>query len=96
MDRLVDTIPPGASGIESAAVFKVGVHAGLFGGYTTRWVILEQGIEEVQTILFEVRNECPRFITFPFGESRFEVGEGSDAGPGTFIRSTEEPVGQER
>lgn len=71
------------------------MHAGLFGGDTSCRVILEQSIEEVQTILFKVRDECTGFITFPFRESGFEVGERGDAGPDSFIWGTKETVIQE-
>lgn len=68
------------------------MHAGLLGRNSSCRIILEKSIEEVQTILFKVRNECTGFITFPLRESGFVVGERGDAGPDGFIWGTEETV----
>lgn len=82
--------------VVSAAVLEVWVHAGLLSGEPARGIILQQGFEEVQTVVIQARDECIAFGALPLGERRFEIGERRNTWPRVFIRGAEKSVkGQE-
>lgn len=79
----------GAARIVRAAVAEVGVHAGLLRRESVRGVVLEQGLQELQTSLFEAGDNGD-IGALPLGESRLVIGEGGNTRPNLFIGSTED------
>lgn len=84
----VNTVP---AGVVRAAVLEVRVHACLLGRDTPGWIVLQQGIKQIQSVLFETGDQSPCRFTLPLGEGRLEIGERSDTGPNGFVGGTKEP-----
>jgi hypothetical protein len=70
------------------------MHAGLLRRQAVGWVILEQGLKQLETSLFKTRDNGD-IGALPLREGSLVIGEGGDTRPCLFIGSTENTVGKE-
>lgn len=83
-----------ATRVGRAAFLEVGVHASLLGGDATSGIVDQHVLEEVESLLVEVRAEGYRLVADPFGERGLKVGEAGlvlNARPFGFSGGTQQP-----